>query len=361
MTDFEPPPNTPGRAEWVCTHISKLRARTALPPPERWSIGSWSWVPVEPLDIFAKSEALEATKPNDLKEFTLFSELPIELRKTIFEITIPDARTIEFSSYNVSIVNKESSYEDPNPSISYVTPMHDGHIDVTKRHPTTSSAEATTMNLPWVLLAVNSESRVVAQHFYTLSVEKRLGRGIYIDFKRDSLLFTSAHALQTMGGMMKPFKHSNWGQNRVDELIERLPTKRNEAEKYAQTIMLAGLLPKIKPLVVMLSRFQNLKEVHLVSERVRPGCICGHHAERINVEPFKKLWKELQDRDAEKTGILPSTRAFPDIVEWKEREFFREFTSKWIPERQGYSNDWKTFFASTDEEFERYLEALDLS
>ncbi|KAF8860472.1 hypothetical protein BDZ45DRAFT_724595 [Acephala macrosclerotiorum] len=349
---YEPSLTDPDRAEWIHTHISKLRARTAPPPPERWSLELRSWVPIEPLDIFANSDALEASL-NFLKEFPLFSELPIELRSTIFEMTLPGARTIEFSYYNTSIVKAENSYEDPAP-----TPMHDGHtdVDVTKLPTTTPSSTPT--KLPWVLLAVNSEARAVAQHFYTLSFEKQLGRGIYIDFKRDSLLFTSAYALQTMGGMLKPWKHSNWAQPKLDALIERLPAKRNEAEKHARTIMLAGLLPKSKPLVAILSRFQNLKTIHLVTERVRPGCFCGHHTEEVSTGPFKQLWKELRDRDAEKTGTLPADMAFPEVVKWKEREFFRAFTSMWIPERQGHRNSWGNLLSISDAEFERFLEHL---
>lgn len=359
LTALQPSLTDPDRAEWVHTHISKLRARTVPPPPERWSLELRSWVPVETLDIFANSEALEGSL-NTLKEFPLFSELPIELRTTIFEMNLPEARTIEFSYFNASIVKVENAYEDPAPThgIIYATPMHDSHIDVdvTKLPATTSSSTPT--KLPWILLAVNSEARAVAQHFYTLSFEKQLGRGIYIDFKRDSLLFTSAYALQTMGGMLKPWKHSNWAQPKLDALIERLPTKRNEAEKHAQTIMLAGLLPKSKPLVAILSRFQNLKTIHLVNERVQPGCFCGQHTERVSTGPFKQLWKELRDRDAEKTGTLPADAAFPEAVKWKEREFFREFTSKWIPERQGYHNSWGSLLTSSDAEFERFLDHL---
>jgi hypothetical protein len=109
-------------------------------------------------------------------KFTLFLNLPAELRLKIWSLALPSSRAIMIVSDYLSA----SEFFDPD------------HPDRT-RYKARACAKSVT-----ALLNCNSESRVVALKSYKLSFRSNLQKKpIHFDFKTDSLCMINVEALQS--------------------------------------------------------------------------------------------------------------------------------------------------------------------
>jgi hypothetical protein len=107
------------------------------------------------------------------RTFTSFMRLPVELRDMVWELQLPDPRTITITE---DVVHK--SLDDPDLRI----------------------AKAAKTPVP-TLLHICKESRDFALRFYRLSFEIELaGRPIYFDFERDLLFIPSERHLKAFYG-----------------------------------------------------------------------------------------------------------------------------------------------------------------
>jgi hypothetical protein len=114
--------------------------------------------------------------PGPEDKFTLFPELPVELRLKIWSLALPVSRVITI----VSDYSSAPEFFDPD------------HPDRTRY-----KARACAKPVP-ALLHCNSESRAVALKTYRLSFRSNLQKKpIYYDFRRDSLCMINVHVLQS--------------------------------------------------------------------------------------------------------------------------------------------------------------------
>lgn len=155
----------------------------------------------------------------------------------IWLLSLPVPRTITFESYYVR-VDTEIKSDQSNPLEA--EPMQptkvEGEIRVEQHQQNSrtdsnsklqtraiSKMEAPEIRLPWILLAVNRNARSFAQQHYDLSFEKQLGRGLYVDFKRELLLFDSCKSFKVFCGIERLQYSSKICLSEVQNLLDQLP------------------------------------------------------------------------------------------------------------------------------------------
>lgn len=224
------------------------------------------------------------------RSFPRFRELPVELRWAIYDLTLPDSRTLSFgpdreitSSRNVS--NNDSDDDDELDEMS--SEPHESEQNRTNEMTSNrqgdltpdSKPSKTRCKLPWALLAVNHETRQYAKTKYQLTFENGLSRGsggVYIDLSRDKLFFMSAPCLDALCGT---------------SAVNAMPTTSDTSHLQLRTLdkvkFLAVEDKLSNALIENLMLFRNLDTLELWSSTKFKFTM------KQEAGPFIKKWKKL--------------------------------------------------------------------
>jgi hypothetical protein len=213
---------------------------------------------------------------NDDPKFTLFPELPIELRRMIWSEAADqvEPQTIKFTTEIVDRYRRS------------------GRCRRRKRIRTDvlNKLKQYSYKLP-MLLQVSREARETVTTIskqYQLCFEKELhGKPVCVNFARDTLSFESEETLLAFYGFQDPRGVGVMSALFMDlsVITERLPNEATLQEKELQHLSICDPLGVV--LLVILPRFQNLKTVHLGDDRLQS----------IKVPSLTWLWREEAERN----------------------------------------------------------------
>ncbi|KUJ19381.1 uncharacterized protein LY89DRAFT_683239 [Mollisia scopiformis] len=240
--------------------------------------------------------------PDFTRQFKWFEKLSLELRLEIYDLTLPEARILQIGHTRVKV--ERDGQKDK---------LQEGKALRNAREPDCSGVEKSDSmcvveslkppsdgrNLPWVLLAVNKETREYAQKRYHLSFQETFsgGAGIYVDFERDTLLCDSSVSLQALCGsytfqgrelrLMWAVVTDDIITNDNVQLITRISEDTTAKFRY-----LAVNAQLNNSLVPILATFPNLKQVDIHT----PKDLMDFPKRLIDPAPILKEWKALRLR-----------------------------------------------------------------
>jgi hypothetical protein len=257
-------------------------------------------------------------------DFTLFSELPIEIRKIIWEQAI-EPRLVEISCRESrkprdgvkrrTFITKTMSpqpYRDHSPR-TYFTANPLPH-----QYPT--------------LLRINSESRATMLNIYRPCFAKEFGgRPIYIDLLRDTIYFANPIALLSFYGIEQPCQFSY--SELINEVLAILPEERNDIEKSLKSIAISWGWGSTC-IRAVLCRFQSLEGVIFQNEFTISD---GQTYEELDLSHDVSKLKVALKKAAEDRGIASTDLKLPIIECVPIRKILKRFQ---VSENSASANTW---------------------
>jgi hypothetical protein len=185
-------------------------------------------------------------------KFTLFPQLPLEIREMIWVNAIPEPRLIEISC------RESTKPRDGVERTMFITKTMPPQPYRDQAPQTYFTARPIPHEYP-ALLRTTSESRAVMLNIYRPCFAKEFGgRPIYIDLSRDTIYFGNPISLLSFYGIEQPcqFNYSEF----TSELLAIVPEERNDIEKSLKSIAINWGWGSTCTCAV-LCRFQSLEEV----------------------------------------------------------------------------------------------------
>lgn len=261
--------------------------------------------------------------------FERFAELPLELRQQIYDETRPDSRLLSFDDVQIEckaddISNQIRSLQ-LRPKVRSVKKDDDDE---------TTKPSDTALSLPWVMLAVNKETREWAHRNYRLSFQGRLVRGIggvYIDFDRDTLLFSSHLALLAMFAVAIPKEIS---EGKFDDHASLIPPdSEDDMEENASKVQNLVIGTQLtERLILILTKFTDLKQVEFCqffssTTRIQPDALVKKWEEQRAVSDTEEEAPDngFKGRDNQVVGIEEKLVQFPEVKFWEHCEFINYY------------------------------------